>query len=268
MIKLNRPPAPVELDEDTRKRLVDKYVNDNSSRVWDQPYIRKTLIKSSSSKCCYCERRIGPGFRDVHIDHFLPKKLYPREVVTWSNLLPSCGDCNRAKWEHDTGLKPIVNPYDDDPREYFYLKGCRYCPLDRDLDSKASTTIDVLNLNDLTKSCLVRYKVVAEILDQLCDLARDAKEHEGDLVTNTRTRNRIKRKMKGLLGFCVPSAEFSAFTSTALHSDENYAEVRTILLRVDAWDEELEKLDGLSRECVFRSSASNLIAWRTDGSCN
>lgn len=60
------------------------------------------------------------------VDHFKPKSIYPDLVVKWENLLPSCPHCNKEKSSHDTGAEPIVNPSEDDPREFFYLKDYRY----------------------------------------------------------------------------------------------------------------------------------------------
>ena len=127
MIKLIRPQKPIELSEKEQKELTQEYFESKKSKsVWNRDYIRRALLDSTNGKCCYCEKKIGSGKTDMHIDHFKPKSKYPDSVVEWDNLMPSCPDCNRSKNDHDTVEKSIVNPYVDNPKEYFYLKLCRY----------------------------------------------------------------------------------------------------------------------------------------------
>mgnify|MGYP000895921612 FL=1 len=116
MIKLVRPIKPRQLDEETISLLTQRFIDNPNDSVWNQPYIKEALMKSSHEKCCYCECKSDKG--DLHIEHFHPKSLYPNEVVCWENLLLSCSKCNRAKGTLDTVTNRLVNPYDDDPKEY------------------------------------------------------------------------------------------------------------------------------------------------------
>jgi len=116
MIKLIRPIKPQQLDDETIRLLTQRFINNRKDSVWNQPYIKDTLFESSYGKCCYCECKYDKG--NLHIEHFHPKSLYPKEVVCWENLLLSCANCNRAKGTLDTVNNKLVNPYDDDPKDY------------------------------------------------------------------------------------------------------------------------------------------------------
>lgn len=116
MIKLVRPIKPKQLDDETIRLLTQRFINNRKDSVWNQPYIKDTLLESSHGKCCYCECNCDKG--NLHIEHFHPKSLYPEEVVCWENLLLSCAKCNRAKGTLDTVNNRLVNPYDDDPKDY------------------------------------------------------------------------------------------------------------------------------------------------------
>lgn len=251
MIKLSRPQCPEKLTQDVVDELTAQFAGDHSKKVWDKPWIRTPLLQASHSKCAYCERRIGPGYGDVHIDHFKPKKLHPEKVIEWENLVPSCGNCNRHKSDFDTEATPIVNPFEYDPKSYFYLRHARYYSIDRDLNSVGNTTIDVLRLNDLDDKCLVRFILVVALVDKLDELLRDAKETADRLAVDVRRRNRLVSALESLLKMCIPSAEYSAFTATAIHDDESYEELKSILKSSDCWTEELKALDEESSRCVF-----------------
>lgn len=67
------------------------------------PYIRKLGIKA----CVYCNAQFslpthgkGNNKEDIttyEIDHYYPKSVYPFLCITFFNLAPSCGPCNRRK---------------------------------------------------------------------------------------------------------------------------------------------------------------------------
>lgn len=74
-------------------------------------------------------------------------------------MLPSCPHCNKQKSFHDTEKEPIVNPVENDPKEYFYLKNYRYYCKDTNPNSIARTTLGVLSLNDSTENVAKRFKI-------------------------------------------------------------------------------------------------------------
>lgn len=89
---------------------------------WRHKDVVSTLIAETYGKCAYCEANIA----DVaypHIDHIVPKSVRPDLVVEWLNLTVSCPVCNTNKADYfDDGL-PLVNPYIDDPTEFFAFIG-------------------------------------------------------------------------------------------------------------------------------------------------
>lgn len=254
MIHLQRPPKPIKLTEDLQTELTEKFKADKNQDVWNKSFLRTALLDMSHGKCCYCETRINEGPAYMHIDHFKPKSIYPDEVVNWDNLFPACGDCNSEKTDHDTVKKPILNPCEDDPRQFFYLSQAFYKSIDRNPGSIANLTINVLDLNDLDKKCKVRYKVMAELVKKLDEIALFARANRETLQEDTITRNKVIRGCRDLLKKCIPEAEFSAFNSTALHHDADYEDLKQLLQQEKLWTQELEDLDNRSRTCVFRNN--------------
>ncbi len=254
MIYIERTAKPAKLTDEVQEVLTKEYLADTQKTVWNKSFISEELLALSHGKCCYCERKVGNGSVDMHVDHFKPKSLYPNEVVSWNNLMPSCPDCNRNKSNHDTVAEPIVNPCEDDPRKYFYLKDFRYKAFDTARNSKANITIDVLRLNDLSKKCITRFQVTSEILEKLSNINIFAKENMTVLNTDVRKRNKVISTCRDLLEYCGPTAEFSAFTATALQKDSDYVELRKELQENGLWTQELENLDKESKRCVFKTS--------------
>lgn len=242
MIKIIRSDKPSELTCDIEKKLTDKFKQDNKIAVWNKKYIRDALLKMTNNKCSYCECLIGPGYKEMHIDHFHPKTKYPDEVVKWDNLLPSCPRCNKNKSDHDTYKERIINPCIDNPQDYFYFKLYRYHSKDSNINSIGKLTIDVLNLNSTTELVQNHFLMGEQLQEKLDNLATSACENEYNLSSNTRHRNKIINGCKDILKMANPKAEFSAFMATIIHNDENYNILVSILKRNSLWDSELEFL--------------------------
>jgi len=106
MIKLVRPkcPYPAALERGDYKH--DK---------------NKTALKESThGKCMYCESKIlAVTYGDV--EHILPKAkgAYPHLEFEWDNLGFVCAQCNNRKRDRFDTSHPHINPYDDDPADYF-----------------------------------------------------------------------------------------------------------------------------------------------------
>lgn len=252
MIKLERPPKPLQLTEELQIELTERYTN-TGRVVWNQSFIREVLLLGSHHKCCYCEKRIGAGFPDMHIDHYLPKSLYPNFVIEWENLMPCCGDCNRSKTNHDTGKVPIVNPFKDEPKDYFYIKDYLYKAIDNRYDSIANTTISVLGLNDLDKKCKKRYMYVTKILEDLKAVLIIAQRNQVVLNTDIALCNNLKRRLRGILRLCTPEEEYSAFVATAVLSDRDYRDLKNIFMTAGRWSDELRELEAAAMPCVYNT---------------
>ena len=251
MIQLLRPPKPQKL-ADNDAELTERFKKNNKDAVWNRSYIRSALLEMSNAKCCYCECKVGAGEREMHVDHFKPKSIYPDLVVKWENLLPSCPHCNKEKSSHDTGAEPIVNPSEDDPREFFYLKDYRYYCFDNADSSIARRTLGVLSLNDSTENVYKRYLIGNELHSKIDEIAELAIENEKILKTKTTMRNRIRNGCKNILKQGFPEAVYSAFMATLIFNDENFKTCMEILKRQDIWDDELEESFQKMNNNVFK----------------
>lgn len=239
MIKLQRGEKPEYLTEEKVKELTELFKVDKSKTVWKHSDIHAALLRSSSSKCAFCESELQVSASYMEIEHFKLKDDFPDEVVSWGNLLPSCKRCNTTKGTHDVVSEPIINPFDIVPREHLTQQGCR-------IYSKTElgeSTREVLNLND-NKLTRPRFEVwnyvVAELEDIHIDITQKAKLTRHD-------RNKVAK----LLTSCQSDRAFSAFASTALHQSKEYQEIVEILDENGLLDEQLEILHQSSLELVL-----------------
>lgn len=129
LIDRARVPAPPELSNDEespgsreRKRTAAFYGDEAN---WQKPYgsfkayklpgVVKALNDLFNAKCAYCESNIG-ATQPTDVEHFRPKggyvvrdKVTKKEVfkrpgyhwlaASWDNLIPSCIDCNRERFQ-------------------------------------------------------------------------------------------------------------------------------------------------------------------------
>lgn len=94
------------IDEDSTKSLkilYDTYVNESGV---------KKFIFEQSLYCVGCQK--GYATDRATKDHFLPSSTYPNFYVLPWNLVPTCGDCNRAK----SNISPKKN-IENLPHPYF-----------------------------------------------------------------------------------------------------------------------------------------------------
>lgn len=169
MIRINpippAPPALTEKDCPARKERkaacaywkVNKTMKGFKFEAYGSPEVRAALEKAFHGKCAYCECRYDSG-APCDVEHYRPKggvaingKLeepgYYWLAAEWTNLLPSCIDCNRKRYHEfpedgieargKANLFPIdgkkratapgkehaerrllLHPYFDDPSEY------------------------------------------------------------------------------------------------------------------------------------------------------
>ena len=251
MIKITRSDKPIELTEEIESKLTEEFKMNSKAAVWNKNYIRDALLKMTDNKCCYCECFIGPGHKEMHVDHFHPKGKYPDEVVKWENLLPSCPHCNKNKSDHDTYLERIIDPCNDDPREYFYFKLYRYYSKDTSPNSFGKLSIEVLNLNNTTELVQERFAIGEVLQSKLEDMVEMALGREGELKSNTRLKNRVVNGCKSVLRMASREAEFAAFMATVIHNEDNYSTLVSILKRNDLWDDDLENLHNNSLKIKF-----------------
>ncbi|MDA5534583.1 hypothetical protein HB976_05975 [Yersinia mollaretii] len=227
MIKLKRRNKPEYLTDDKQKELTKTFKENGGKTVWKNEEIGKSLLESSSYKCAYCECTLQQEDSYMQVEHFKDKDTYPDDVVNWDNLLPSCARCNRKKWTLDVVKEPIINPYNDDPRNH--LKQQAYRLYSKDL--KGDVTITKLDLNDDYRVVFPRFSASNEIGKQLTELT-------GNLNDSYKLRNGITR----LLQCCQANQPYSAFTAYALHSNQDYTKIKQLLICNDLWDIDLIEL--------------------------
>ena len=177
----------------------NKKISSKKEIKYKQEEVKKALKGMFLDKCAYCESHIG-HISYGHIEHFKPKKRYPKQCFTWTNLLLACEVCNGSQFK---GIKfpqkkengPIINPTKENPASFFKFE---YDPstgtanvLAKNIRGATSETLLGLNRAELIRhrSRIVRKMVYVAI-----------KASKGDLSA--------LREIKNCLN---PDEEYSAF---------------------------------------------------------
>lgn len=245
MIKISRSACPAELTDELKTTLTEKFIS-SKDNVWAQPFIKTSLLNMSQGKCCFCESKLGEEGKYLHVEHFHHKDAYPKEVVEWKNLLPSCVRCNVNKGTHDTVNEPIIDPTEIDPREHLVIVNYRFkSKMNSTLGRK---TIEVIYLNDSDQLVKPRFDIANKALEALDVLLDKAVEYKTGISRSTKRKNIIVNGLKALLREAHPSSQYSAIVATAIMRDTNYLELKTILLEEGYWDEVLMTLEAEIRE--------------------
>ena len=233
MIKLERTPQPSYLTHEKIKELTEEYKSTGKS-VWNNRNIKDPLLNSSYGKCAYCECDLKTSSNYMEVEHFEDKSHNPGKVVVWENLLPSCKKCNGSKGTHDVCAEPIVNPYDDNPKEHFILRLYRL----RGKTEKANNTICVTDLNNSKRLVMSRFEI-GEKLDDLLDVSLERfKAYQ--LKKDTKTLNKLVGTIEGMLLECQAESAYSATTATILLTDLKFNNLVDALKIEKVWKSELE----------------------------
>lgn len=127
LIKKDKPEILVKNAEKWTEELmsyVRKGANipDSIKKRYNHPEIKFVLNQETNGKCMYCEGYIG-AVSYAHIEHFRPKCLYPHKTFEWDNLGLGCQVCNTNKKEFFDEALPYINPYYENPDEFFIFIG-------------------------------------------------------------------------------------------------------------------------------------------------
>ena len=78
----------------------------SSDWSWKGKYdvLKDALLDCNNDHCAYCDCHPLKDDRGFEIDHFKPKTLFPLEAFTYTNLFPSCKECNKKLRKDDTSL--------------------------------------------------------------------------------------------------------------------------------------------------------------------
>jgi 5-methylcytosine-specific restriction endonuclease McrA len=126
--------------------------------VYSAPDVREALNQLFHGKCAYCESKII-GTQPTDIEHFRPKGRvhgcagnhpgYWWLAATWENLLASCIDCNRRRYQKAEELDGEPLPYKKNGRfnlgkgDLFPILGTKHAKTDADdLDAEDAALID------------------------------------------------------------------------------------------------------------------------------
>lgn len=202
-----------DIPEKEKQKLISFYRNDA---------VKSGLIKSSFGKCAFCECIPSEG-GNIEIEHFKPKSIYPDLTFEWDNFLPSCRKCNDSKDSHDTGVEPIINPYDIDPKGAFYFNDIEIKAANNGMKQLAEKTIEVCGLNTVRL-----WRPRAEILISLRIFSRSIEEAIEELAnadTDRKRANRVKKLREAIdiiEMLTKPSEKYSSFCIEFLEQSEVY----------------------------------------------
>lgn len=245
MIRIVKAPRPNELTNELIAELTEEYKT-KGVPVWKKPYIENALLRSSFSKCAYCECKIDVESKYMEVEHYHDKSTHPDLVVCWDNLLPSCKRCNGHKNKHDTVLHPIVDPSKMNPKDHLKMK--HYRLFGRTEIGKE--TIDVLLLNDLRKVVQPRFDISQLVHMKLEELIEKCRSYQSGNKT-TRLRNKIVQTTKNILEEASPMAEYAATVATEILDSQYFMEIVDILKMEGLWDQELVDLYSITCELAL-----------------
>ncbi|HEI9845364.1 TPA: hypothetical protein SLN72_002349 [Morganella morganii] len=248
MIKLERNFTPLFFSPQNVSFLTEKFKS-SGAHVWHHDDVKNSLMDLSDKKCAYCEVKLGEKSTYHEVEHFKDKNDYPDDVIEWGNLLPSCRHCNGSKGTHDVVCEPIVNPFNNIPSDFFYIKNFRL----KGKNEIGTLTIDVLNLNDRDHLVKPRCEIGSIISEKLEDSTFLFNEYI--LKPTNQKKRKLIGTVRGILKECQKTAMFSAISATILHTSEDYLIIRDNMKANDLWDEDMEQLHLMSRHIKLPTNA-------------
>lgn len=138
--------------------------------------IKKQLVEETSSKCVYCESKIGhntPG----DVEHKIPTDKNKDTHFDWKNLTIACTECNRRKLSYYSTVKPFLDPYNDDVENRIKHLGPIVSWLPG--DDEAEITVRTLEMHNQTRKELIARKV--ELIEKLNNTVARMKNETGVL---------------------------------------------------------------------------------------
>jgi len=234
MIKLTLPDKPAALAAN-EESLTNEFKADHNKSVWRKDYIVNPLLEMTHNKCAYSEIKLQEESKYMEVEHFKHKDAYPDDVVKWGNLLPTCKTCNVTKGKWDVVENPIVNPIEDDPKDFLFVKCFRFYPKD---NNKGRNTIDAVGLNDQDNFVIPRARIAFDYADRLEAEYLSLRDADTDRKRHIRI-NRIKSILKK----CYPTEEYSAVISSFILYDwPKFHDMVDYLKDSDLWDNDFEEI--------------------------
>jgi hypothetical protein len=135
--------------------------------------IKSAVRRDSHDKCIYCESKIMHiSFGDV--EHIQPKARFPAQTFAWDNLGLVCSKCNNAKRDAYELATPPINPFDDDPTQFF--DACGPWVWAKPANDRALVTESLVKLNraELMEARTRRIKTVRALAEAINRAGVDA----------------------------------------------------------------------------------------------
>ena len=141
----------------------NEYLTKKASKLkpnwsWKEKYdvLKDALLICNNDHCAYCDCHPLKDDRGFEIDHFKPKAWFPLESFTYTNLFPSCKECNKKLSKYDILLvKPdeVGYKFEDFFRyESFAGKIIANTSKSKENQDRANITIEIFKLNIGNKS--------------------------------------------------------------------------------------------------------------------
>jgi uncharacterized protein (TIGR02646 family) len=152
MLRVNKGQEPDFLLEYKKKYTPKSWTDYDKDNIRNR-IKENILVIEQDEYCSYCEKRIYDN-NDGHIEHIMPKDIYPNEFQNYNNLLVSCNQKNSCgMYKKNKYADNFINPVKDNPEDYFSynIANGEIVPKSNDENSKeyirAIYTINTLNLN-------------------------------------------------------------------------------------------------------------------------
>ncbi|WP_138994557.1 hypothetical protein [Larkinella sp. C7] len=238
MIRLVRTEPPVEMTAEWVEKQTAKFISNQELRVWDFSFLKKALLEMSAYKCAYSEIQLHEEGKLMEVEHFLPKSIYPNQVLDWLNLLPSSRHCNNAKREKDPNKYPLVNPITDNPKEHFYMLD--YILFGR--TQKGKNSVIVLKLNDEQQLISPRREIGIAVRTELHKQYQQVIKLADDGLTPDE-EIRITASLENLMNLGKATKPYSATVATVLLDDPHFKRIKTFFVGNALWSDELQLLE-------------------------
>ena len=200
---LKKHPKPAVLASNWRawtRALRDDPTNATKRTRYRHPDIKRALLKETSSKCVYCESKIGdtlPG----DVEHMVPVASRLVGCFFWPNLTIACIECNRRKGTYYDRDLSFLNPYVDDVENLVTHLGpvVSWSPG----NVQAEATVKLLELHNGRRLELISRKI-------------EHMEHLNDLMHRMNSRGGIEAEIARIKvkDMCQPTEKYSAMVQS------------------------------------------------------
>lgn len=142
-------------------------------------YYSDQIYEDCQSRCVYCDIRLDEnGNEGFALDHFRPQEKFPDLKNAPTNLVLSCGKCNRNKSAHwpvaielavaHNGIVGFIDPFEDDRLDFFAVqKNGEFVSR----QGPSEYLIKLLGLNRPSRVAVRRNRLLHRRIDELILLA-------------------------------------------------------------------------------------------------